>query len=158
MSFSRPRVPLSLPVATVVLLVLGLLVNPYVQANFSEEQLADNVLLGAIPFILIFVSIILAFMTLVWAVASALNGNVPRRIYRPVELALMVGIALGTFGMFQPWIQALFSAGFYLLLICTLAFILWTHITPEDAQRQENLGSLAVSEFEQRGAQGTGGN
>lgn len=156
MTFSRPRVPLGMPIATVVLLALGLLANPYVQANFSEEQLADNVLLGAIPFILIFVSIIMAFMTLVWAAASALNGNVSRRIYRPIELALMGGIVLGTIGMFQPWVQAFFSGGFYLLLISTVAFILWSHITPEDVRRQENLGSLAVSEFEQRGAQGTG--
>lgn len=157
MTFSRPRVPLGLPVATVVLLVLGLLANPYIRANFSEEQLTDNVLLNAIPFILIFVSIILAFMTLIWAAASVLNGNISRRLYRPIELALMGGIVLGTIGMFQPWMHALFSVGFYLLLICTLAFILWSHITPKDARRQGELGSLAVSEFEERGAQGTGG-
>lgn len=156
MTFSRPRVPIGLPIAAIVLLVLGLLANPYVQANFSEEQLTENVLLNAIPFILIFLSIILAFMTLVWAAASSLSGNVSRRLYRPVELALMAGIVLGTIGMFQPWVQAFFRGGFYLLLVSTLGFILWSHIRPEDAVRQEELGSFAVSEFEQRGAQGTG--
>lgn len=156
MSFSRPRVPIGLPISAVVLLVLGLVANPYVQANFSEEQLTENVLLNAIPFILIFLSIILAFMTLVWAAASSLSGNVSRRIYRPIELALMVGIALGTIGMFQPWVQAFFSGGFYLLLVSTLGFILWSHIRPKEAVRQENLGSFAIGEFEERGAQGTG--
>lgn len=156
MTFSRPRVPIGLPIAAVVLLVLGLVAIPYVQANFSEEQLTENVLLNAIPFILIFLSIILAFMTLVWAAASSLSGNVSRRIYRPIELALMAGIALGTIGMFQPWVQAFFSGGFYLLLVSTLGFILWSHIRPKEAARQEELGSLAISEFEERGVQGTG--
>lgn len=149
MSFSRPRVPLGLPITAVVLLVLGLFAGPLVQANFSEEQLADNVMLGAIPFILIFVSIILAYITLVWAASTALNDNIPRRIYRPVELALIAGIALGVVGMFQPWLQVLFPAGFYLLLLSTLGFILWTHIRPKGQQRQGELRGLDIGEFKE---------
>ncbi len=151
MTFKRPRVPLGLPIAAVVLFVLGLAAGPYIQSNIPEDELASNVLLNAIPFILIFVAIILLFMTLVWAASSSLSGNVSRRIYRPVELALMGGIVLGIVGMFQPWVHAFFRGGFYLLLISTLGFILWSHIRPREARRQA-LGSFDVSDFEQREA------
>lgn len=158
MKFSRPRVPPGLPIAALVLLVLGLLAGPLIRANFSEEQLADNVMLNAIPFILIFISIILVYIIIVWAAVTSLNDNVPRRIYRPVELALMAGIALGVAGMFQPWVQSLFPAGFYLLLFSTLGFILWTHIRPKGQQRRQAVRGLDIGEFEEREAPGTRGN
>ena len=81
--------------AAVVILILGLLVGPIIQSRATEEQLAQNVLLSALPFILVFVSIILAFMTLIWIIANLLNGRVSPRIYRPIELLLIAGIALG---------------------------------------------------------------
>ena len=75
MTLSRPRVPLGLPITAIVLFVLGLLTGPLIQANATEQQLAANVLLNAIPFLLISVSIILVFVTLIWAIASSLNDN-----------------------------------------------------------------------------------
>jgi len=144
----RPRVPIGLPVAAIVLLVLGILAGPQIRSMVSEEALAKNVLLNAIPFILIFVAIILFYITIIWLVASVLNNNIPARIHRPVELACMVGIALGVVGMFQPWWFAVYRIGFVVLLVSTLSYILWSHITPKGIRREEGLGSVSVTERE----------
>lgn len=151
MKLSRPRLPIGLLVSIVVLLLLGFLAGPFIEARYTEEQLAQNVLLSAIPFILIFVAIILAYIAIIVMAAGALNGNVPRRVYRPIELGLIGGIALGIIGMFQPWAFGLYKIGFFVLLFCTLCFILWSHVTPRGVQRQEALGSISISEFESGG-------
>ncbi|HEX6384134.1 MAG TPA: hypothetical protein VF177_05655 [Anaerolineae bacterium] len=146
----RPRVPIGLPIAAVILFILGAVAGPVIQARASEEALARNVLLSAIPFILIFVAIILVFVTLIWLVASALNHNISRQVYRPIELTLIGGIILGIVGMFQPWSFVLYRYGFYVLLLSTLAFILWSHVIPRGVQRQEHLGSTSITEYERR--------
>lgn len=148
MNLSRLRVPIGLPVSIVVLLVLGLAAGPFINARTTEEQLAQNVLLSAIPFILIFVAIILAYITLIVLAARLLDGNVARDRHRRIELALIAGIALGMIGMFQPWVFILYRLGFLLLLVCTLGYILWSHVTPAGARRREALGSVTVREFE----------
>jgi uncharacterized membrane protein len=143
----RSGVPIGMPIAAVVLLVLGLVARPLILNNVSEQQLARNVLLSAIPFILIFAAIVVAFMSVVWFAASRLNENVSQKLYRPIELALMGGILLGIFFMFQPWIFELFRVGFFLLLGSTLGFILWSHVRPKGTH-QEELRSVSVGEYE----------
>ena len=144
----RPRVPLALPLIAAVLLVLGLSAGPLIRARATPEQLASNVLLSAIPFILIFVAIILTFITLIVVLASMLSNNIPLRIYKPIERVLIAGIVLGIVGMFQPWAFIAYRIGFFVLLISTLGFIVWSHIVPKGIQRPEDLGPLSVSEFE----------
>ena len=150
MEEKRLRVPIGLPIAAVVTLILGFAAGPVIQATATEEQLATNVLLSAIPFVLIFVSIILFFITLVWWVASLLNHKIPERIYRPIEIITIAGIGLGIFGMFQPWSFTAYRLGFFLLFGSTLAFILWSHVVPKGAHH-EHVGSVSVSDFEQQG-------
>lgn len=133
MHISRLRIPIWLPIAIILLLILGFSAEPFIKSRATEQQLAQNVLLSAIPFILVFVAIILTFITLIVIAARLLNNNISRRYYRPVELALIGGIALGIIGMFQPWIFGLFKIGFFLLLLSTLGFILWSHINPKTA-------------------------
>lgn len=123
-------VPITMPLAAVIILILGLLAGPIIQSRATEEQLAQNVLLAALPFILVFVSIILAFMTLIWIIANLLNGRVSPRIYRPIELLLIAGIVLGIIAMFQPWTFSLFKPGFYLLFASTIGFTIWSHVRP----------------------------
>lgn len=130
----RPRVPVPLLIAILVTLVLGLLAGPFIAARTTPEQLAENVLLNAIPFILIFVSIILTYITLIVVVGSILNNNISRRAHKIVESILIAGIVLGIFGMFQPWIFVAYKYGFVVLLISTLGFILWSHIVPRETK------------------------
>lgn len=152
MKLSRLRVPIGLPLTIVVLLVLGLVAGPFINARTTEEQLAQNVLLSAIPFILIFVAIILAYITVIVMAANLLNGEISRNVHRSIEIGLIGGIVVGILGMFQPWAFGLYRLGFLLLLVCTLAYILWSHITPAGARRRESARSVTVGEFESGGA------
>ncbi|MDX1523718.1 MAG: hypothetical protein R3264_18965 [Anaerolineae bacterium] len=148
----RPRVPIGLPISIVVTLIIGLVAGPVIDSTFTEEDLARNVLIAAVPFVFIFVAIILAFITVVWLAATSLSHNIPERIYRPVEWIIIAGIGLGIFGMFQPWSFAAYRVGFFMLFFSTLAFILWSHIVPKGVH-QEHLGILSISDFEQSGGQ-----
>ena len=137
MSLSRPRVPLGLPISVAILLILGSIAGPLIRSNFTEKERAANVFLEAIPFILIFVAIILTFITLIVAVASVLNDNIPRQTHRLVERIIIFGIVGGVIGMFQPWWFLAYKYGFSVLLISTLSFILWSHIRPKRALRNQ---------------------
>ena len=144
MKLSRPKVPVILLVIIVVLFILGLLAGPFISSRATPEQLADNVLLNAIPFLLIFVSILLAFITVIVIVGSMLNHNVPPRIYKIIESLLIAGIVLGVIGMFQPWLFQAYKYGFLLLLVSLLLFMVWSHVAPrsELVQEEEETGTV----------------
>jgi hypothetical protein len=146
MTNKRPRVPIGLPIAAVVTLILGIAAGPVIRSFATEEQMSTNVLLSAIPFVLIFVSIILFFITLIWLVASLLNDRIPERIYRPIEWIIIAGIVLGIVGMFQPWSFAAYRYGFFLLFFSTLSFILWSHITPKSPGAELEESAVAAAD------------
>jgi hypothetical protein len=143
MAKSRLRIPVGLFIAIVVTLVLGLVASPVIKALTTEKQRATNVLLSAIPFILIFVAILLAFISLINMSASVLNDNISPHIYRAIEGVLIAGIVLGIFGMFQPWLMIFYKVGFLVLLVSTLGFIWWSHIKPKGVRRQKEAGSAS---------------
>jgi len=137
MPLSRPRVSLGLPISVAILLILGSIAGPLIRSNFTEKERAANVFLEAIPFILIFVAIILTFITLIVLVGSLLNDNIPRQTHQLVERVIIFGIVGGVIGMFQPWWFLAYKYGFSVLLISTLSFILWSHIRPRRALRNQ---------------------
>jgi hypothetical protein len=138
--------PIRLFISVAVLLILGVIAGPIIRSAATEEQLNTNVLLGAIPFILIFVAIILAFISVISMVASALNENVAVRTYQIVEYIIIGGIVFGIVGMFQPWLFLWYRYGFVVLLISTLSFILWSHVVPKSIQRQDEANPLSSDE------------
>lgn len=131
MTQTRFRFPTGLAISIVVTLILGFLAGPFIEARATPEQLARNVLLSALPFILIFAAILLTYIAIITVVARLLNGNISQRVYRPIELTLIGGILLGIFGMFQPWLFGLYKTGFFVLLISMFGFILWSHVVPK---------------------------
>lgn len=139
-------VPIGMPIAALVCLVLGLVAQQVIPSLVSEEQLARNVLYSAIPFILVFASIIIAFMCVVWFAASRLSDRVAEKVYRPIEYVLIGGILLGVFLMFQPWVFTLFRVGFFLLLFSTIGYILWSHVRPRVADDEDELAQLTTLE------------
>jgi len=141
---SRLKIPVKLVIAIVIIFILGMIANPVVEASTTPEQLATNVILAAIPFILIFVSIILTFILIINIVASVLNHHIAPGIYKTIETVIISGILFGVFSLFQPWFFVLFKNGFMILLVSTLSFILWSHIVPRTLQRQEDLESEVV--------------
>jgi hypothetical protein len=141
----RPRAPIALPAIAAALIVLGFVASRVIPSVATPQQLATNVLLSAIPFILIFVGILLFYITLIVLVASSLNGVVSPRVYNAITRVVIAGILLGIFGMFQPWVMAFYTRGFSVLLIATLSYILWSHVTPrfEDVQEEARGGLTA---------------
>jgi hypothetical protein len=142
----RPRVPIALPLIALGLIILGLLAGPFIQSRATPEQLDDNVLLSAIPFILIFVAIILFFITLIVLIATWLSNSISARAYKIVESILIAGIVLGIIGMFQPWLFAAYKYGFLVLLFSTLSFIVWSHVTPRHEEIQEQTNPVSVGD------------
>ncbi len=126
----RPRVPLALPLIALILLVLGIVANRLVPSLTTPEQRADNILISALPFILIFIGILLFYITLITIAATAFSDVMNPRLHQTVLRLIIAGIILGILGMFQPWALALYTIGFIVLLVSTLLYILWSHIRP----------------------------
>jgi H+/Cl- antiporter ClcA len=135
--------PKSLPVAAVILLLLGIVLSPFIPKIFTEEQLSRNALLSGIPFVLITAAIILFFMSFIWWLSNRLNFRVSEKAYQLIEKITIGGIVLGIILMFQPWVFVLFRYGFYLLLFSTLAFMVWSHVTAA-APIDENAADLVT--------------
>ncbi len=146
MQLSRPRIPTKLLIVIGVLFILGIAAGQYINATMTEEQLMDNVFINAVPFVLIFAAIILTFIAVIYVVASMLDNNISTRAHRFIEQILIVGIVLGVVGMFQPWVFEGYKYGFLILLISTLCFILWSHVTPKRELLQEQAVSGPLGE------------
>ena len=131
----RSVVPVKLLIIAAALLILGIVAGPVIQSLATPQQLGENVLLNAIPFILIFVAILLVFIGLIIIVARLLNGRISASIHRPIEMALIAGIVLGVVGLFQPWTYILYGISFHVLLVSVLGFTLWSHIVPKREAR-----------------------
>jgi hypothetical protein len=140
-------VPRGMPISAAILLVLGLIASQVMPNIVTEEQMARNVLLAAIPFILVAAAIIIAFMSLVWFASSKLGGNISEKVYRPIEYVLIGGILLGILLMFQPWVFGLFRIGFFMLLASTLLYITWSHVIPRSEAAAEQT-TVPVADIE----------
>jgi|SRR5579859_3951052 len=89
--------------------------------------------MSAVTFVIGFVVVLGAFISLIVVASSRLGPVVSPRLYSRVETTIVAGILLGTAVMIQPWISAGLQWGFLLLLFSTLAFIVWSHVTPKRA-------------------------
>ena len=143
MAKTRSLIPWKLLIAAVVLLGLSFAARPLIVALASPEQANNNVLLIAIPFLLIFVPIILGYMALIVFTGKLISGRVPETVHRVIEYVFIAGIFLGIIGMFQPWVFALFKISFLVLLFSTLGFILWSHVMAKRATRDSANGGEA---------------
>lgn len=131
----RSLIPAKLLVSAAVVLILSPIARPVIETLATRERVSQNVLLSAIPFVLFFVALVLGYMALIVFAGKLLSNRVPEGVYRTIEYVLIAGIALGVVGMFQPWLFALFKISFFVLLLSTLSFILWSHITLKRARR-----------------------
>jgi nitrate/nitrite transporter NarK len=131
---SRPLVVL-LSLAA-VLVVIAILVAPTINGMSAKDK-TDNVLLTGVPFILIFVAIVLAFISFIAVVAARFNDRISPRAHAIGEALIIGGIVVGIIGTFQPWTIAGYQIGFHLLLLCMLAFNVWSHVIPRRERRGE---------------------
>lgn len=129
MSAKRKQLLLILLGIAVLLWVLGIALMPVIEGLDAETK-ADNTILSGIPFILIFIGVIIAFIDFTILTATLWNNKLPDTIFRPVERILIGGIVLGIVGMFQPFVMPLYTYGFMILLVSTIGYIFWSHIVP----------------------------
>lgn len=113
--------------------VFGLLFKPILQ-NLLPINLRDDVIMLALPFVAYFAAILLLFILGINLISKRLHMSIPHRTHQAVEYTIIAGILAGIIALFQPWTIGPFRYGFSLLLFSTLAFILWSHVTPQSAQ------------------------
>ena len=77
-----------------------------------------------------FVIILGLFIYLIRRVSQRYSDRIDATSFARIERVIIGGIVLGVVGMFQPWLFAGYKLGFQLLLLSTLAFIVWSHVTP----------------------------
>jgi len=130
-------------IAIAIILAFGGLFKLYTDAQLSAER-QDEVLIKAIPFVAVFVSIVLAFVCVIVLTAITFNGRVPERSYRPIEAIIIAGILLGVVGLFQGWKLFAYEYGFLLLLFSVLAFMVWSHFEPMPARASRAMALAAL--------------
>jgi hypothetical protein len=135
----RQLIPLKLLITAAVLLALSFGARPALQALVPDLETSSNVLVLAIPFLLVFVPIILGYMALIVFLSKLLHRRVRETVYRVIEYLFIAGIVLGILGMFQPWVFPLFRIGFFVLLGSLLGFMIWSHVAVKQRQREELL-------------------
>jgi len=131
----RSLVPAKLLLSAAGALILSPLARPVIGTLVTPEEMSENVLLSAIPFILVFVAIVLVYMALIVFAGKLLGNRVSEGVYHVIEYVLIAGIGLGVFGMFQPWLFISFKISFLVLLLSTLSFILWSHVILKRARQ-----------------------
>ncbi|MCS7056135.1 MAG: hypothetical protein NZM18_08220 [Thermoflexales bacterium] len=89
-----------------------------------------NPTLQFLLFIVGFFVILGLFIRLIQIAEQRLGGRVPNQHYSSIMGIVIAGMVIGILMMFQPLVVALMEPGFLLLLISTLAFILWSHVWP----------------------------
>jgi hypothetical protein len=133
----------------VLLFVAGYLTIPLATPTVAPGEDPPNVIVTLVPFIFFLIGILVAFIALIILLATLLNNKVPEPLYRWVSRLLIAGIFLGLLGMIQPFVIELYTWGFVLLFVCTLLYIVWSHLVPRGAPaRDDQQSTVSVSEAE----------
>jgi hypothetical protein len=131
----RRLVPLKMLIAAAVIFGLSFATRPLIAAFVPPEVASSEVLIIAVPFLFIFVPIILSYMSFIVFVGKLLEQRVPERVYKVIEYMFIAGIVLGILGMFQPWAFPLFKIGFFVLFGSLLGFMVWSHVAMKRTRR-----------------------
>jgi len=130
MTHKKIRPPFILLIISVAITILGILYQNFVLTGIPEQTRIDNVILIAVPFICYFVAILLVYIFIINMSGQLLSGRVSEKLYKVLNLILIVGIILGIILMLQPFSMVLFKISFMIVLISLLLFMLWSHVTP----------------------------
>jgi vacuolar-type H+-ATPase subunit I/STV1 len=84
-----------------------------------------------------FLLILGLFISFINWLSNRLSERIAQQTFNLVERLIISGIVLGVLGMFQPWLFVGYKIGFFILLFSTLAFIVWSHVTPAAVQYDE---------------------
>jgi len=101
--------------------------------------------MNAVYFILGFIVILALFITFIRWLSQRLSYKIAHERFTSIERLIIAGIVLGVVSMFQPWLFVGYKYGFLLLLFSTLAFIVWSHVTPAPAVEAVAEGKSALN-------------
>ena len=116
-------------------------------SQVNETSGLDAVLLGSIANILLVIGMIAVYQGAIqagytvgmFALVAGMVATVVSLVWKKahplkvVEQVAVVGMFIGILGMLQPWDIKLYEYGFVVLGLCTLVFIVITHIPiPEE--------------------------
>jgi hypothetical protein len=127
----------------IVLFILSFVFGNIIMPALPEAT-RNSVLTHAVPFFAAFVGILLLFILLIVLVALRFNGKIPNLTYENIEKLIVAGILFGVICLFNPWSFVPYRYGFGLLLISTLAFILWSHVAPPRAAFEETVEPIST--------------
>ena len=96
-----------------------------------------TVLVSGVPFLLVFVAILLTYIGLIILISRYFSGYLAEKNFYRLFYTCMGGIVIGILFMFQPVTQSLYTIGFTLLLVSLLSFIAVSHITPRREAAEE---------------------
>jgi hypothetical protein len=130
MAHNKIKPPYALPIASVLLVIFGVLYGKFILVTVPVQQQINNVILTAIPFICYFVAILLVYIFLINMSAQFLNHRISPQIYKPLNFVIIAGIIVGILMMLQPFAIVLYKASFMVVLVSLLLFMIWSHITP----------------------------
>ena len=148
MSKGRKRLLIGMLMVAIGFIVLGVIDTQIILATTTQQQRADNPLVGGVPFLLIFIGILLSYIDFIIWLATKLNNRISEKVFRPIERILIAGIVLGVIGMFQPFVMVFYTLGFVVLFISLLSYIAWSHIVPRGVHRAAEIGSVSISQVE----------
>jgi hypothetical protein len=126
----RFRPPYKLLAVALVLLIVGFIALP-ITSKPPAKVTATTVLITGIPFLFVFVAILLTYIAVIVTFSRYYSGYIPEKRFTPVFYACMGGIVLGVFLMFQPFLLKLYTVGFLVLLFSLLTFMIVGHILPK---------------------------
>jgi heme A synthase len=124
--------------AALIALAIALLF-PILRDAVIDADAQRSVLVQAVPFVAVFVAVLLLYALVIVLVVRHYNGRIPNRAHSPILGVCMAGIVGGVIMLFQPFHIVGYRFGFVLLLISTLAFILWSHVLPKSARLDASL-------------------
>ena len=129
----RFRPPYKLLVIALALLILGLIAQP-ITSKPPAKVTATTVLITGIPFLLIFVAILLTYIALIATISRYYSGHLREKTFNPLFYICTVGIVAGIILMFQPFLQQLYTIGFLVLLFSLLTIMIVGHNSPKKEQ------------------------
>jgi hypothetical protein len=137
MSEKKIKPPYVLLIIAAVLVVFGVIYDRFILVTIPVDLQIDNVILTAITFISVFVAILLVYIFLINLVGQLLTNRISEKIYKIINMALIIGIVGSIIMLFQPFSMFLYRRGFPVLLVSILGFILWSHILPRQSPGEE---------------------
>lgn len=102
---------------------------------------------NVLAFMIGLITFVGVIVTLVVLASRRFNHQISISRFSRVEAVIIAGILIGTVGLFQPVSMALYTAGFVVLFLSTLCYIVWSHVIPRSLSEDEAAQTPGLTAF-----------